>query len=77
MTEHNCLQSIARHVMSLHQNLATSETTAVGEIDIDKMKRFISYCKRFALANHVWAKTDWRAQTAVALLVYPPKLPKS
>jgi DNA replication licensing factor MCM5 len=30
--------------MSLHQNLAT-EVQAVGEIDLDKMKRYISYCK--------------------------------
>lgn len=30
--------------MNLHMNRAT-ETGVVGEIDIDKMKRFIAYCK--------------------------------
>jgi DNA replication licensing factor MCM5 len=30
--------------MNIHMNRAT-ETQAVGEIDIDKMKRFIGYCK--------------------------------
>lgn len=32
-------------VMNLHMNRAT-EQQAVGEIDIEKMKRYITYCKR-------------------------------
>jgi len=37
---------IAKHVMNIHMNRAheNGEETA-GEIDIDKMKRYISYCK--------------------------------
>lgn len=30
--------------MNIHMNRAT-ESSAVGEIDIEKMKRYISYCK--------------------------------
>ncbi|SCZ89828.1 BZ3500_MvSof-1268-A1-R1_Chr9g10610 [Microbotryum saponariae] len=37
-------RTIARHVMNLHMNVAT-ESAVVGEIDIDKMKRFVGYCK--------------------------------
>ncbi|CAD6584776.1 MAG: minichromosome maintenance protein 5 [Cyphobasidiales sp. Tagirdzhanova-0007] len=44
--EHNELRdrTIAKHVMNIHMNRAT-EQQAVGEIDIDKMKRYITYCK--------------------------------
>lgn len=42
-------QMIAKHVMNIHMNRpnqsADENGEAVGEIDIDKMKRFISYCK--------------------------------
>jgi DNA replication licensing factor MCM5 len=42
---------IAKHVMNIHMNRPNQSTDdngeAVGEIDIDKMKRYISYCKRF------------------------------
>ena len=31
-------------VMNLHMNRST-EQQAVGEIDIDKMKRYVTYCK--------------------------------
>lgn len=37
-------QTIAKHVMNIHMNRTTTEN-AVGEIDIDKMRRYISYCK--------------------------------
>ncbi|KAI5475627.1 hypothetical protein MNV49_001088 [Pseudohyphozyma bogoriensis] len=37
-------RTIARHVMAIHMNRAT-QSQPVGEIDIDKMKRFVSYCK--------------------------------
>lgn len=37
-------RTIARHVIGIHQNRA-EDSQVVGEIDIDKMKRYISYCK--------------------------------
>ena len=43
------LQTIAKHVMNIHMNrpneLTGENGEAVGEIDIDKMKRYIAYCK--------------------------------
>lgn len=38
-------KTIARHVMNVHMNIQ-NEDQAVGEVDIDKMKRFIAYAKR-------------------------------
>lgn len=41
-------QLIAKHVMNLHMNRpnASGETgDAEGEINLDKMKRYIAYCK--------------------------------
>ena len=38
------LQMIAKHVMNIHMNRPNAEET-VGEIDLDKMKRYIAYCK--------------------------------
>jgi len=44
---------IAKHVMNIHMNRpnqsADDNGEAVGEIDIDKMKRYIAYCKRFGV----------------------------
>ncbi|OWZ34947.1 minichromosome maintenance protein 5 (cell division control protein 46) [Cryptococcus neoformans AD2-60a] len=37
-------RTIAKHVMNIHMNRQT-ENEAVGEIDIEKMKRYIGYCK--------------------------------
>ncbi|WVQ78482.1 hypothetical protein IAT38_000568 [Cryptococcus sp. DSM 104549] len=37
-------RTIAKHVMNIHMNRQT-ENEAVGEIDIEKMKRYVSYCK--------------------------------
>lgn len=37
-------QTIAKHVMNIHMNRQTAEE-AVGEIDIDKMKRYVAFCK--------------------------------
>lgn len=48
-------QLIAKHVMNLHMNRpnAGGETgDAEGEINLDKMKRYIAYCK-----SYVGAKT--------------------
>ncbi|TFK23099.1 ATP dependent DNA helicase [Coprinopsis marcescibilis] len=44
--EHNELRdrTIAKHVMNIHMN-RPNETAEVGEIDLDKMKRYIAYCK--------------------------------
>ncbi len=47
--EHNEVrdQSIARHVLSVHMNTVRAPVAgAVGDIDIEKMRGFISYCKR-------------------------------
>ena len=45
----NTTQTIAKHVMNIHMNrpnaAADENGEVVGEIDIDKMKRYISYCK--------------------------------
>ncbi|KAI0281595.1 MCM-domain-containing protein [Russula aff. rugulosa BPL654] len=38
-------RTIAKHVMNIHMNRPNSNAEVVGEIDIDKMKRYISYCK--------------------------------
>jgi DNA replication licensing factor MCM5 len=43
------LQTIARHVMNIHMNRGGEENGDVGELGLDKMKRFIAYCKRFGL----------------------------
>ncbi len=40
------VQTIAKHVMNIHMNRAT-DPAAVGEIDIETMKRYISYCKAY------------------------------
>jgi len=46
---------IAKHVMNIHMNRpnqnADENGEAVGEIDIDKMKRYIAYCKRSATSH--------------------------
>ncbi|KAH9982684.1 MCM2/3/5 family-domain-containing protein [Lactifluus volemus] len=42
-------RTIAKHVMNIHMNRPNSNLAengeVIGEIDIDKMKRYISYCK--------------------------------
>ncbi|KAF8482146.1 MCM-domain-containing protein [Russula ochroleuca] len=42
-------RTIAKHVMNIHMNRPNSNANengeVVGEIDLDKMKRYISYCK--------------------------------
>ncbi|WWD16187.1 hypothetical protein CI109_100612 [Kwoniella shandongensis] len=44
--EHNEARdrTIAKHVMNIHMN-RQNENEAVGEIDIDKMKKYVAYCK--------------------------------
>jgi DNA replicative helicase MCM subunit Mcm2 (Cdc46/Mcm family) len=47
-------QLIAKHVMNLHMNRpnAGGETgDAEGEINLDKMKRYIAYCKSYVAAG--------------------------
>jgi DNA replicative helicase MCM subunit Mcm2 (Cdc46/Mcm family) len=44
-------QMIAKHVMNIHMNRPNQNVEngeVIGEIDIDKMKRYIAYCKRYA-----------------------------
>ncbi|KAF5337117.1 hypothetical protein D9611_003224 [Ephemerocybe angulata] len=36
---------IAKHVMNIHMNRPNENNDVVGEIDLDKMKRYIAYCK--------------------------------
>ncbi|KAI5780905.1 MCM2/3/5 family-domain-containing protein [Geopyxis carbonaria] len=38
-------ETIARHVMNLHMNRVKQTDEIVGEIPIEKMKRYITYCK--------------------------------
>ncbi len=45
----NGYQTIAKHVMNIHMNRPNSNAEVVGEIDIDKMKRYISYCKSYVV----------------------------
>ena len=44
--EHNELRdrTIAKHVMNIHMNRQT-DNEVEGEIDIEKMKRYVSYAK--------------------------------
>ena len=38
---------IAKHVMNIHMNRPDANNNdVVGEIDLDKMKAYIAYCKR-------------------------------
>ncbi|PWN50590.1 putative CDC46-cell division control protein [Violaceomyces palustris] len=46
--EHNEARdrTIAKHVMNIHMNRTTDQAnSAQGEIDIDRMKRYVAYCK--------------------------------
>ena len=36
---------IARHIMSIHMNRGGDESGDVGELSLEKMKRYIAYCK--------------------------------
>lgn len=38
--------SIAQHVIGVHQNKAAVQQEAVGDVDIQTMKGYISYCRR-------------------------------
>jgi DNA replication licensing factor MCM5 len=38
-------RTIAKHVMNIHMNRPNTDAGAVGEIDIEKMKRYVAYCK--------------------------------
>ena len=49
MLIHCTPKMIAKHVMNIHMNRPGQNVEengeGLGEIDIDKMKRYISYCK--------------------------------
>jgi DNA replication licensing factor MCM5 len=51
----DCYQTIAKHVMNIHMNRpnpnAAENGEVIGEIDIDKMKRYISYCKSYVTVH--------------------------
>ena len=40
-------QTIAKHVMRVHMNRQDDSAETQGEIDVEKMKRYIAYCKRY------------------------------
>jgi DNA replicative helicase MCM subunit Mcm2 (Cdc46/Mcm family) len=48
---YNGYQTIAKHVMNIHMNRPNENSEVVGEIDIDKMKRYISYCKSYVIVT--------------------------
>lgn len=39
-------KTIAKHVIRVHMNRQDDGAEIQGEIDIDKMKKYIAYCKR-------------------------------
>jgi DNA replication licensing factor MCM5 len=45
------LQTIAKHVLNIHMNRPNvnndEDGNAVGEIDLDNMKAYIAYCRRY------------------------------
>lgn len=53
---------IAKHVMNIHMNRPNESNDengeAVGEIDIDKMKRYIAYCKGYVLSAQSFSDAD-------------------
>lgn len=71
-------QMIAKHVMNIHMNRPNHNVEndeVIGEIDIDKMKRYIAYCKRYASSP----KCDTLFSTHLVvnvLLAYPKMLRK-
>ena len=70
-------QMIAKHVMNIHmnrpnQNIENGEV--IGEIDIDKMKRYIAYCKRHA--SSTMSESLISTYLEVNVLLACPKMPK-
>ena len=47
--EHNQSRdrTIARHVLQVHMNMDTGAHDPAGELDMEKMRSYICYCKRF------------------------------
>jgi len=52
---------IAKHVMNIHMNRPNingdEDGNAIGEIDLDKMKAYIAYCKRCVFVSYLFS---WR-----------------
>jgi DNA replication licensing factor MCM5 len=72
-------ETIARHVMNLHMNRMTEKDEAVGEIPMDKLKRYITYCKTYSSPSPpfvIYPPTN-TTRTAVALQNSPQKPPKN
>ena len=44
-------QLIAKHVMNIHMNRPNETGDVEGEINLDKMKRYIAYCKSYVEAE--------------------------
>jgi DNA replication licensing factor MCM5 len=63
---------IAKHVMNIHMNRpgqnAGENGEVVGEIDIDKMRRYISYCKAYVDSQVTFDKSELTSSTANAHL---------
>lgn len=57
-TDHmHAQQLIAKHVMNIHMNRPNASGEggdAEGEINLDKMKRYIAYCKSYVEAGSVY-----------------------
>ena len=69
------LQQIARHVLNIHMNQANdNEENAAGEIDIDKMKRYIAYCKSLASLMSYFGSQKPHALIENVPHVLPPRL---
>lgn len=72
---------IAKHVMNIHMNRpnqsADDNGETVGEIDIDKMKRYIAYCKRFGVIPYSFKAFKLiPCSSANVHRAYPPMLKK-
>jgi hypothetical protein len=52
---------IAKHVMNIHMNRPNingdEDGNAIGEIDLDKMKAYIAYCKKCVFVSCLFS---WR-----------------
>lgn len=66
-------EKIARHVMGVHMGGRGLEEQVEAEIPVDKMKRYISYCRRYATPTG-FLKTALILFAAAVPLVSPQKL---
>jgi hypothetical protein len=64
-TDTNHLQTIAKHVLNIHMDRSDINGHPAGEIDIDKMKKYIAYCKWYA--NNYNQKNLWLPDVDLSL----------